>query len=420
MSVEKKGATTTEILIVEDSTTQAAQLSHTLEQAGYMVRTASNGAEALQAVREARPHIIISDAMMPVMDGYTMCRAIKDDAHLCQIPVILLTSLSDPKDVIHGIEAGVDYYLTKPYQAAALLSKIEAVLSSDPSREPNDSEEQFSLTVAGDTRFVRSSRQRLLTLLLSTYESAVGRNKELIEAQAELEAANKELEAFAYAVSHDLRAPLRALSGFSHALLEDYGADLKGEAHGFLDQITLATTKMGELIDGILRLSRSTRGELLREEVNLSFLAERILGDLRKAEPDRRVTWKVEPSLIARCDAKLIEVVLSNLLGNAWKYTAHALEPMIRFYGESRDGEKSFCVSDNGAGFDMKYAAKLFQPFQRLHRQDEFPGIGIGLATVQRIIHRHGGTIRPTGEPGKGAAFSFSLSLRDSSNKEKA
>ncbi len=141
MSAEKKGVTTTEILIVEDSTTQAAQLSHTLEQAGYMVRTASNGAEALQAVREARPHIIISDAMMPVMDGYTMCRAIKDDAYLCQIPVILLTSLSDPKDVIHGLEAGVDYYLTKPYQAAALLSKIEAVLSSDPSREPNDTEE---------------------------------------------------------------------------------------------------------------------------------------------------------------------------------------------------------------------------------------------------------------------------------------
>ena len=420
MSVEKKGVTTTEILIVEDSTTQAAQLSHTLEQAGYMVRIAGNGAEALQAVREARPHIIISDAMMPVMDGYTMCRTIKDDAYLCQIPVILLTSLSDPKDVIHGIEAGVDYYLTKPYQAAALLSKIEAVLSSDPSREPNDTEEQFSLTVAGDTRFVRSSGQRLLTLLLSTYESAVGRNKELIEAQAELEAANKELEAFAYAVSHDLRAPLRALSGFSHALLEDYGADLKGEARGFLDQITLASTKMGELIDGILRLSRSTRGELLREEVNLSFLAERILGDLMKAEPDRRVAWKVEPSLIARCDAKLIEVVLSNLLGNAWKYTAHTSEPMIRFYGESRDGEKSFCVSDNGAGFDMKYAAKLFQPFQRLHRQDEFPGIGIGLATVQRIIHRHGGTIRPTGEPGKGASFSFSLSLRDSSNKEKS
>ncbi|MGO9410757.1 MAG: sensor histidine kinase, partial [Spirochaetia bacterium] len=109
-----------------------------------------------------------------------------------------------------------------------------------------------------------------------------------------------------------------------------------------------------------------------------------------------------------------------NLLGNAWKYTAHTSEPMIRFYGESRNGEKSFCVSDNGAGFDMKFTSKLFQPFQRLHRQDEFPGIGIGLATVQRIIHRHGGTIRPTGEPGKGASFSFSLSLRDSSNKEKS
>ncbi|MGA2765386.1 MAG: response regulator [Spirochaetia bacterium] len=420
MSAEKKGTTSTEVLIVEDSTTQATQLSHVLVQGGYNVRIAGNGAEALQAVRETRPDIIISDAVMPVMDGYTMCRIIKDDVHLREIPLILLTSLSDPRDVINGIEAGVDHYLTKPYQADALLSKIEAVLSSAPSREPDDTEGQFSVTVAGDTRIVRSSKQRLLTLLLSTYESAVLRNKELIEAQAELEAANKELEAFAYAVSHDLRAPLRALSGFSHALLEDYGADLKGEAREFLDQITQASTKMGELIDGILRLSRSTRGELFREEVNLSSLAERILGDMIKAEPDRRVAWKVQPNLTARCDVKLMEVVLTNLLGNAWKYTAHTSEPTIRFYSENRDGEKSFCVSDNGAGFDMKYTAKLFQPFQRLHRQDEFPGIGIGLATVQRIIHRHGGTIRATGAPGKGAAFSFSLALRDSSNKEKA
>jgi signal transduction histidine kinase len=420
MSAEKRGVITTEVLIVEDSKTQAEQLSHILEGTGYRVHIAGNGAEALEAIRKIRPHIVISDVVMPVMDGHSLCRAIKNDAKLCDIPVILLTSLSDSKDVILGVEAGVDYYLTKPYRAEALLSKIEAVLSSAPSRQPDDTEEQFSVTVAGDTRVVRSSRQRLLTLLLSTYENAVQRNKELIEAQAELEAANKELEAFAYAVSHDLRAPLRALSGFSHALLEDYGAELKGEAREFLSQITQASAKMGELIDGILRLSRSTRGGLLREEVNLSSPAERILGDLMKAEPDRRVAWKVEPNLTARCDAKLMEVVLSNLLGNAWKYTAHTSEPMIRFYGESRDGETSFCVSDNGAGFDMKYTAKLFQPFQRLHRQDEFPGIGIGLATVQRVIHRHGGTIRATGEPGKGATFSFTLPRADPSKKEEA
>jgi light-regulated signal transduction histidine kinase (bacteriophytochrome) len=236
------------------------------------------------------------------------------------------------------------------------------------------------------------------------------------ERTAELEAANHELEAFAYAVSHDLRAPLRALSGFSNALREDYGTTLEGGAHEFLDQITLASSRMGELIDGILRLSRSTRGELRREKVDLSSLAEHILDDLSKAEPGRGVKWTVEPGLTARCDSKLVEVVLVNLLGNSWKYTARTPEPSIGFSAESREGEKSFCVTDNGAGFDMAYAAKLFQPFQRLHRQDEFPGIGIGLATVERIIHRHGGTIRATGAPGKGASFSFSLA--GSSDKE--
>jgi PAS domain S-box-containing protein len=238
------------------------------------------------------------------------------------------------------------------------------------------------------------------------------------ERTAELEAANKELEAFAYAVSHDLRAPLRALSGFSHALIEDYGPKLSGEARDFLDQITLASRHMGELIDGLLRLSRSTRGELLWEEVDLSAQAERILAEHTKAEPVRRVTCTVQPGMIARCDSRLIEVALANLLDNAWKYTGGTPEPTIRFYCEKNADQQIYNVADNGAGFDMRHAAKLFQPFQRLHRQDEFPGIGIGLATVQRIINRHGGTIQATAEPGKGAIFSFSLSVQSGPREE--
>ena len=240
------------------------------------------------------------------------------------------------------------------------------------------------------------------------------------ERTAELEAANRELEAFAYAVSHDLRAPLRALSGFSHALQEDYGATLMGEAREYLDQISQASGNMGELIDGILRLSRSTRGELRRQDVDLSAVAEGIMKDLARAEPGRNVVWAIEPGLTARCDAKLMEVALGNLLANAWKYTALTPQPTIRFGSETLDGEDWYCVTDNGAGFDMKHAARLFQPFQRLHRQDEFPGIGIGLATVERIIRRHGGTIRAAAEPGKGAAFSFSLSPADASNTEES
>ncbi len=238
------------------------------------------------------------------------------------------------------------------------------------------------------------------------------------ERTAELKAANKELEAFAYAVSHDLRAPLRALSGFSQALREDFGTALTGEAGTYLDQITLASRRMGELIEGILRLSRIVRGELQREHFSLSSLAERILRDLAKAEPGRRIVWTVEQGLTAWCDPKLMDVVLSNLLENSWKYTSRTAEPAIRFYAERNNGSESFCVADNGAGFDMDHAARLFQPFQRLHREDEFPGIGIGLATVQRIINRHGGTIRAAGAPGKGAAFSFNVSHPGVSEKE--
>jgi PAS domain S-box-containing protein len=233
------------------------------------------------------------------------------------------------------------------------------------------------------------------------------------ERTAELTAANQELESFAYAVSHDLRAPLRAMSGFSQALLEDFGPSLAGEAKVFLDQITLASRQMGLLIDGLLALSRNTRGLLLHDLVNLSQLAEAILGEMEQAEPERQVKWIVEPGLLARGDSRMIELVLRNLLSNAWKFTAGQDAPAIRFYAEQEGGRTRFCVADNGAGFDMRFVDKLFQPFQRLHRQDEFPGIGIGLATVQRIVHRHGGTMGATATPGEGATFCFSLLCAD-------
>jgi PAS domain S-box-containing protein len=234
--------------------------------------------------------------------------------------------------------------------------------------------------------------------------------RRVVERTAELTTANRELDSFSYAVSHDLRAPLRAMCGFSQALIEDYGSQLQGEAMVYLEQIDIAGRKMSDLIDGLLVLSRSTRCKLRQDAVDLSALSERLLAELMESAPERQVAVQVEAGLQVHGDLRMVEVMMRNLLGNAWKYTAHAPAPSIRVYAEQQDGARRFCVADNGAGFDMAHANRLFQPFQRLHRQEEFPGIGIGLATVQRIVHRHGGVIEARGEPGKGAAFYFTLS----------
>ena len=244
-------------------------------------------------------------------------------------------------------------------------------------------------------------------------------NQELSQTVAQLQGANQELEAFAYSVSHDLRAPLRAMGGFSEALVEDYGDKLETEAREYLEEIIVGSRHMGQLIDGLLTLSRSTRGELRHDRVDLTLMAARLRREQEKAEPERRVEWQIAAGLSTGGDGRMIEVIMRNLLDNAWKYTVGAIEPLIRVYGEARGNALFFCVADNGAGFDMAHAEKLFQPFQRLHRQDEFPGIGIGLATAQRIVHRHGGTIEATGTPRQGATFRFSLPYGEEQTMEK-
>ncbi|MGD7033883.1 sensor histidine kinase [Methylotuvimicrobium buryatense] len=229
------------------------------------------------------------------------------------------------------------------------------------------------------------------------------------ERTEELTLANQELDSFAYAVSHDLRAPIRALNGFSWALIEDYADELQDQAKEYLQQIGVATRRMNDLIDGLLSLSRNTRGELSRDRVDISSLAVRVLAELSDSNPGRHVDVRVEQGLNASCDKRMIESVISNLLENAWKYTAKQKAASIRVFAQDREGVRYFCVADNGVGFNMANAERLFQPFQRLHHQNEFPGIGIGLATVKRIINRHGGVIEVDSQPSKGAEFCFSL-----------
>jgi light-regulated signal transduction histidine kinase (bacteriophytochrome) len=231
----------------------------------------------------------------------------------------------------------------------------------------------------------------------------------IAERTAELQAANKELEAFSYSVSHDLRAPLRHINGFSQALLEDYEDKLDEAGKGYLRQVRGASQEMATLIDDVLQLARVTRSEMKREEVNLSDLARSVTAELKQTNGRQEVIVKIEEGLVTRGDKRLLRVVLTNLFGNAWKFTSKKINAEILFGSGQKDGELFYFVRDNGAGFDMAYVKKLFGAFQRLHTAGEFEGTGIGLATVQRIINRHGGRVWAEGSVNAGASFCFTL-----------
>jgi light-regulated signal transduction histidine kinase (bacteriophytochrome) len=225
----------------------------------------------------------------------------------------------------------------------------------------------------------------------------------------ELQASNRELESFSYSVSHDLRAPLRALDGFSRILLDDFSACLPEDGKGYLKRIREAAQQMSQLIDDMLRLSRITRAEIRRDPVNLTEMAHRVLETLRHNEPARTVQIEIQEDLLVNGDEGLLRMVMENLLNNAWKFSAKADPAKIEVGKTLVDDKKVFFIRDNGVGFDMAYADKLFAVFQRLHSPSEFPGTGVGLAIVQRVIHRHGGRIWAESEPGKGATFYFTL-----------
>lgn len=235
-------------------------------------------------------------------------------------------------------------------------------------------------------------------------------NQTLLQHATQLESANRELEAFSYSVSHDLRAPLRSLDGFSRALLEDYGHALDDTARGYLARIRGAAQRMGHLIDDMLQLSRLTRQEMKLQPVDLTSMAGAIVAELRRSAPERDVAVTIEPSMVARGDSRLLSVALSNLIGNAWKYTSRRPVAHIHIGVKDRETAPVFYVRDDGSGFEMQFAGKLFGAFQRLHSSDEFEGTGIGLATVQRIVHRHGGRVWAEAALDQGATFYFTLS----------
>jgi light-regulated signal transduction histidine kinase (bacteriophytochrome) len=247
----------------------------------------------------------------------------------------------------------------------------------------------------------------------ATLESLAQANASLTAANAalaaELAAVNQQLEAFEYSVSHDLRAPLRSIDGFSLALEEEYGAQLSGSGLDYLQRVRAAAQRMGGLIDGLLSLSRAGRAELRRTNVDLTVLADSVADDLAAANGGRSVAFVRPDSLMARGDPRLLRLILDNLLGNAWKFTGRREEARVELGLSQADDGPAYFVRDNGAGFDMAYSQRLFGAFQRLHSPADFPGTGIGLTIVKRIVNRHGGRVWAEGRPNEGATFYFTL-----------
>ncbi len=236
---------------------------------------------------------------------------------------------------------------------------------------------------------------------------------ELRRAKDDAERASQELESFSYSVAHDLRAPLRAIDGFSQALIEDYGDKLDAQGFRYLGRVRESAQRMALLIDDLLDLSKVTRSELNLRTVDLSALAASTIASLQRLDPGRTLRVTIEPDLSVEADPRLLAIALDNLFGNAWKFTSKTPGASIELASVDRDGRRAFAIRDNGAGFDMQYAGKLFGVFQRLHTETEFPGTGVGLATVARIIHRHRGTVAAEGLPGQGATFYFTLGTEE-------
>jgi signal transduction histidine kinase len=364
-----------------------------LRSEGYEVILARSGEEALELLAVQSVECVLLDLLMPGIGGRETCRRLKSVPTMRDIPIIMLTAVEDRDAMIQGLGAGADDYIAKSSDFDLVRARVLAQIRR----------KQFE----DEHRTVREQ------LLRAEYEASKARAAlDAAETRAalaeELELKNEELESFSYSVAHDLRAPLRSIDGFSLALIEDCSESLTAEGKEYLQFVRESAQHMARLIDDLLSLARVTRGELSRSETNLSEIAQSVAARLARNHPDRKVELVVTEGLIADCDDRLMQVVLENLMGNAWKFTGKRADARIEI-GAANSNPRAYFVRDNGAGFDMNYASKLFGVFQRLHSTSEFEGTGIGLVTVQRIIRRHGGRIWAEGEVGRGATFYFTL-----------
>ncbi|MGJ4748131.1 ATP-binding protein [Leptospira sp. SA-E8] len=357
------------VLICEDNEELATYI-YSLLSPLYQVKAAKNGKEGLKLVYSWEPDLVLSDVMMPEMDGVQLCQEIKADPKISKIIVVLLTALTHREAMLKGWEAKADEYLCKPFHPEELIVRVKSLIAIAEDRKAN----------------------------LETLE----------QKNFELEFANAELEAFSYSVSHDLRAPLRAIQGYTQMILEDHSSVLDPDGIRFLNILIDSTKRMENLIDNLLEFSKVGKKELKNSTFDLTEVAQTVATQI-KDQTSHNAEIIVHPLAKVTTDRDMMSYVFQNLISNAVKYSAKKEKPKVEIGVTNTEKGKTFFVKDNGAGFDMKYYNRLFGVFQRLHRQDEFEGTGVGLAIVQRIVTRYKGTVWAEGKLGEGASFFFTL-----------
>jgi len=389
------------ILAVDDDADYRDTISELLRTRGYDVVRAGSGEEAIELLAVQSADCILLDRTMAGMGGVETCRRIKATSFGRDTPLIMLTA-SDHRDaVLECLAAGADDFLSKSGGFEVLSARVQAQIRRKQVEDESRKVREQLLRSEVDAAEARAAK--------ALAETRAAMAEELARTNAELAQANRELEAFSYSVSHDLRAPLRTISAFSYAIIEDLGPGIDDKARDHIRRVLAATSRMSDLIDALLELARISRTPIGRHPVDLSHLATMVGDELARREPTRGVGLDVTPGMVVDADGRLMRVLLDNLLGNAWKFTLNHERARIGVGREQRDGEAVYFVRDNGAGFDMSQVDRLFTPFQRLHSDAVYKGTGIGLATVRRIVERHGGKIWAEGSIGSGAKISFTV-----------
>jgi signal transduction histidine kinase len=422
------------ILIVDDNAANLKLLRVNLEAEGHSSLEAADGVAALQTLEREPVDAVVSDVLMPRMDGYRLCHELRQSKKFRHLPFIVYSSTyTSPADEKLARDFGADEFIKKPSSIRVILDAVKRLTATARERTEGSAGAVAEFLVMKEySELLVGKLEQKNVELEQTREQLIGTNQELLASTeelhrakeelrkanedlevrvrlrtAELESANKELEAFSYSISHDLRAPLRAIDGFSNLLLGKFLSQAPVQAQHYLQQISGSAQRMGQLIDDLLEFARFSRQPLNKRTVDVRSLVDQVLKELQHQDPHGRFEIKLGPLPACEADPALLKQVWMNLLSNAFKFTRQCDPAVIEVGCLQRAHEWIYFIHDNGAGFDMQYAGKLFGVFQRLHPNDEFEGTGVGLSIVQRIIHRHGGRIWTEAEVGQGAAFFF-------------